>query len=195
MLGAAIAVFAFCSAAHAQTSPAELKLNRIILPEVDFGDARLTDVVDFIIQAGRDFDPSPDENRRGVNIVVALTELEKARTISFRAKNVSLLNMLKIVSQMAGVRCRSTGAVMVIGGSSSYGSALTARSYTMPGMFLTEMRAKGPKPLLESLGVVFADGGSARYVSQLGRITVVNSADNMDRTHQILTKLGFARVK
>ncbi|HWL54229.1 MAG TPA: Amuc_1098 family type IV pilus outer membrane protein [Chthoniobacteraceae bacterium] len=49
------------------------KLNRIIIPRVEFRDATVREAIDFLKQKSRELDTSePDPNRRGVNIVLQL---------------------------------------------------------------------------------------------------------------------------
>lgn len=48
------------------------KLNRIIIPKIEFHDATVREAIDFLKQKSRECDPDPDPARRGVNFVLKL---------------------------------------------------------------------------------------------------------------------------
>ncbi len=53
------------------------KLNRIIIPKIEFRDATVREAIDFLKQKSRELDTDPDPTKRGVNIVL---KLESAST-------------------------------------------------------------------------------------------------------------------
>ncbi|MBC8001478.1 MAG: type II and III secretion system protein [Opitutaceae bacterium] len=65
------------------TAAIEAKLNRIIIPKVDFREATVRSAIDFLKQKSRDLDPEPDPSKqKGVNIVLKLESSASAVPIT-----------------------------------------------------------------------------------------------------------------
>jgi len=54
------------------------KLNKITVPKVEFKDATVREAIDFLKQKSRELDTDPDPGKKGVNIVLQLTDLSGA---------------------------------------------------------------------------------------------------------------------
>ncbi len=122
------------------------KMKDIVVPEIEFRQANINDVIDFLQQASRDYDTAEkDENKRGVNIILNLgskTESAPAASsdvqsddpfadttsvdtsssdngggvplITFSARNISLLEALKLVTKVANLKYRIEDSVVMI---------------------------------------------------------------------------------
>lgn len=73
------------------------KLDAIIIPVVQFREAYLPEVVEFLGEASKEY----DKEKKGVNIV--LFDTENSSKITFSLKNVSLRKILKIVGEIAKI--------------------------------------------------------------------------------------------
>ena len=73
------------------------KMNSIIIPEVDFKQAKLPDVVKFLSYEAK----KNDADKTGVNIV--LVEQWNKTEITMTVHNVSLLKVLSLVAEMSGL--------------------------------------------------------------------------------------------
>ena len=73
------------------------KLEAIVLPSVEFREAHIKDVLNFLVDAARESDP----DKTGVNIVLLDAENDARVTLSLR--KISLHNVLKYVSELAGL--------------------------------------------------------------------------------------------
>ncbi|MCE9614957.1 MAG: hypothetical protein K8T26_11810 [Lentisphaerae bacterium] len=115
------------------------KMESIIIPEIDFRQANINDVVQFLQESSIEYDPAPD--KRGVNIILnmgagdaaamapaaaagefgdfgateeAPAAAGGAELITFRAREMSLLGALKIVTDVANLKYRIEDNVVMI---------------------------------------------------------------------------------
>lgn len=83
----------------------------IVLPKVEFRDAQLTDVVQFLQQASVANDPG----RKGINIVLDLKDLKPA-TLTLALRDIPLSEALRYVAELCGLRVKYEPQAVVIGG-------------------------------------------------------------------------------
>jgi len=98
-------------AAATAPSGAALKASKIVVPRVDFQDASLADVLDFLLQKGRELDPQ----KKGVNIVLKPSPDAKPPAITLHLRDVPLSNVLRYVAQLTGNELVWTAEAAVIG--------------------------------------------------------------------------------
>ena len=122
----------------------EEKLNTITIPRLEFNNARLIDVLEFLSQKSQELDNAePDPTRRGVNIVIdssgALDGGDLSQTpLSVRLSNIPLSAALKYVTQQVDMKYRVEGfAVKVIPESVNPDAGMFARSFNVPPGFIT----------------------------------------------------------
>ncbi len=122
----------------------EEKLNTITIPRLEFNNARLIDVLEFLSQKSQELDTAePDPTRRGVNIVIdssgALDGGDLSQTpLSVRLSNIPLSAALKYVTQQVDMKYRVEGfAVKVIPESVNPDAGMFARSFNVPPGFIT----------------------------------------------------------
>lgn len=121
--------------AGAETREARVrrKLRSITIPEVKFRQANVRDVIQFLVDASREYDPDEE----GVNIILNLNrrhaatttaanddlfgaaELEAQprelnETITFSARHISLMEALDIVCQVGGLKYRVDGNIVMV---------------------------------------------------------------------------------
>ncbi|MEI8139354.1 MAG: hypothetical protein WCI03_05740 [bacterium] len=121
----------------------EEKMKKIIIDEVEFRQANMHDVVDFLNKRSRDCDKSAvDESQKGVNIILNLnpggTSVSAPATVpkdaadpfaadavksggaagvpevTFSARYITLYNALKIITSVSGLKWRVDGDVVMI---------------------------------------------------------------------------------
>lgn len=118
------------------------KLKQIIIPTLEFSEARLTEVIDFLGQKAQELDTSEtDPSKRGVNFVI---DSENAggddpgqRTLTVRLANVPLGVALKYAAQQVGMTYRTDNfAVRIVPPSTGEG-ALSVRRWVVPPGFLS----------------------------------------------------------
>ena len=85
----------------------EQQLRQTTIPQIDFRNAAIRDVVDFIRQASVDHSPWPVPHNKGVNIILKVKNEKALPKITFRASDLSLYETLNAVSEVSGLKMRS----------------------------------------------------------------------------------------
>lgn len=120
------------------------KLNEIVIPSLEFTDARLADVVDYLGQKAQELDASEaDPAKRGVNLVIDVAGLAPGDNPAERGLTVKLANVplgvaIKYVAQQVGMSYRVDNvAVRIVSPSAAGDGALTNRTWIVPPGFLS----------------------------------------------------------
>lgn len=93
--------------AGGSVSDIEKKMKKIVIPGIEFRQANLRNICDFLQQASREC----DADHIGVNIVLNVASTEE---FTFRAHNISLLDAVETLTKVAGLRYRIEGATVFI---------------------------------------------------------------------------------
>lgn len=89
------------------------KLNSTIIPEIDFRQADLRDIVAFLSEASRQYDSTNlPKDLRGVNIV--LMDVNNPSKLTLSLRNVSLRSVLTLVGEAAGLSVDIQGEAVVL---------------------------------------------------------------------------------
>ncbi|MBL9152816.1 MAG: hypothetical protein JNK37_10035 [Verrucomicrobiales bacterium] len=120
------------------------KLNRLILPQVQFDATPLESVIEYLVQTAQTLDAGePDPSKRGINIVVEPQSAPGApdvrqRPITLRLTNAPLGTVLKYVTDQAQLKYRVDAfAVTIVPLSSANDTGLVTRTYQVPPGFIT----------------------------------------------------------
>lgn len=120
------------------------KLNEIVIPSLEFTDARLADVVDFLGQKAQELDAAEaDPAKRGVNIVIdgagmAPGDNPAERSLSVKLANVPLGVAIKYAAQQVGMTYRTDNfAVRIVSPAAAADSGLANRTWVVPPSFLS----------------------------------------------------------
>lgn len=173
------------------------KLDKIILPKVEFSDATLEEAVEFLRIRSRELDTEEaDPARKGVNIVIDAKAKQDA-SITMKLTNVPLGVVLEYTSKLAGGAYKITPhAVVITPKSAADGDQLFTRTFKVPPDFLNRLGAGGPdddpfadqnpvrrigiKEMLKDKGIDFPEGASVLYNPKLSSLVVRNTQANMD---------------
>ena len=92
------------------------KLNKTIIPELNFRDAPVKDVIDFFRQASEEHSPYDDPRFKGVNIIFNVPEGSQIakRGITFRARDITLANALAVVLKTVRLQSKVDGNLLII---------------------------------------------------------------------------------
>ncbi len=90
-------------------APLVAKCRSIVIPQVEFRDAALKDVVQFLVEQSRQLDPA----KEGVNIVLDLQEMMQA-AITLELRNIPLSEALRYVTQLTGLQLKYEPLAVVI---------------------------------------------------------------------------------
>ncbi len=134
----------FSEVAESGSVKIEQKLKNIVIPNLEFNDARLIDVLQFLTQKSQELDTSEtDPLKRGVNIVVDsapdATGIDPSeRNLSVRISNVPLGVALQYVTGQVDMKYRVDAfAVTVVPMSSDIEGVLVTRTYIVPPGFIS----------------------------------------------------------
>ena len=122
----------------------EQKLKRIIIPSLEFRDARLVDVIDFLIAKSQELDSQePDPAKKGISIVVdpsgSLNGQDPSQLpVTVRLSNIPMESALKYVTQLVGMKYRvDEYAVFVVPNSVAFDAGMITRRYPVPPGFIS----------------------------------------------------------
>jgi hypothetical protein len=89
------------------------KLNSTIIPEIDFRQADIRDIVVFLSEASRQYDSTHlPKDLRGVNIV--LMDVNNTSKLTLSLRNVSLKSVLALVAEAAGLSIDVQGEAVLL---------------------------------------------------------------------------------
>jgi len=116
------------------------KMDQIVIPEINFSEANIRDVVIYLQDQSRFTQDKSDPQKRGVNIILNIPQDQVgAKTITFNAKYVSLMDAIKIVCEVSGLKYRlDKNAVMIVPSDTPDADILT-RVYSVDRSVITAM--------------------------------------------------------
>jgi len=184
----------------------EQKLRDIRIPRVDFTGADLETIRRALNALSRQYDP--DAAKAGVNFVVS-ADISDPQPVNLRLRDVSLAEVVRYVSQIAGVKSRLSEVGVTFIPLIETRPDLIPREFTVSPSFFrtgggaTEV-AESPRgsaggagetagvaglseqAKLEELGVRFPAGAFAVYNRNTSRLRVVNNAEMLDLIGQLI---------
>ncbi len=225
------------------------KMDRIVIPEIEFRQANIHDVVDFLNKASAEADKTePDPAKKGINMILNLNPAGGATVaapaaagkdpfgadagggvagggggqsyeITFTARYITLASALKIITQVAGLRFRVDGNIVMIVPADYDPAQIEVRMYPVEPTFIERVGAAGSampaaarsvggrevtaidqgemggqvadlQSSFEKMGVRFPKGSSITYNSAIGKVIVGNTADNLAVFERLLTELN-----
>jgi hypothetical protein len=189
-------------------------MDRIMIPAVDFQNAGIHDVITFLQEASVDYDPQ----KRGVNIILNLGDTAvpaaaetnapaaarpgpKVPPVTLKAKEISLLEALKIITNVAGLKYRLEGNVVLVVPWNAPSGPLVRRMYNVLPNFseMTPSKVSDSERSIEEdwkkffgeLGVPWPEGSSLKYIPSIGKIVIVNTEENMEIFENTLSTLNI----
>ena len=188
-------------------------MKEIRIPEIDFRQAHITDVVEFL----QDSSIALDKKKRGVNMLLnlgpgpepkaepdpfgeefaaAAAVVREVPLITFKGRDVTLLDAVKVVTSITGLKYRCMGNMLMIVPKDAPDGDILVRMYSVTPTFLAGTReiagfapaqdfepgANEPENLkapFTEMGVQWPTGSSIRYVPAIGKVVVANTAHNL----------------
>ncbi|MDD5705536.1 MAG: hypothetical protein PHR35_06390, partial [Kiritimatiellae bacterium] len=215
------------------------KMQAITIPEINFRAANINDVIAFFETASREFDsPDTPPEKRGVSFVLKLaggstpappvaddpfatpaaTAAGGVSPVTFSARYVTLYDALKIVTDVAGLKFRVRGTVVMVMPINVPDMDLVTRSYTVlpslkvvassaarelstparggdGGDFLAAAEVPDTgrvdwKQFFQDMGILWPDGSSISYNENIGKLRVSNTPENLAALEQLLEELN-----
>ena len=186
----------------------EKKLQGTVIPTIDFSGADLETIRRALISLSRQYDP--EVSKAGVNFVVS-SDITEVQPVTLRLRQTSLAEVVRYISQIAGVKARITDIGVTFGPLVEKRPDLIPRNFTVsPSFFKGEdaaadstatVRGGGgatslgtetssglsEQKKLVALGVSFPEGAYAVYNKNTSQLKVVNNAEMLDLIGQLIS--------
>jgi general secretion pathway protein D len=184
----------------------EKKMQKTVIPQVDFNEADLETIRRALISLSRTYDPEPGKS--GVNFIVS-TDVVNAQPVTLRLKGATLAEVVRYISQIAGVKVRNTDIGVAFSpvvesspdliprdfrvspsffrASSEAVAATTAPKYGSADSAEGAVAGRNEQQRLSELGVVFPTGAYAVYNRSTSILKVLNNAEMLDLIGQLIS--------
>ena len=184
----------------------EKKMQKTIIPQVDFNEADLETIRRALISLSRTYDPEPGKS--GVNFIVS-TDVVNAQPVTLRLKGATLAEVVRYISQIAGVKVRNTDIGVAFSpvvesspdliprdfrvspsffrASSDAGVTTTTPKYGSADSVESTGLSRNEQQRLVELGVAFPTGAYAVYNRSTSILKVLNNAEMLDLIGQLIS--------
>ena len=189
----------------------EKKLQKTVIPQVDFSGADLETIRRALISLSRTYDP--EAAKGGVNFVVS-TDVTNPQPVTLRLRQISLAEVVRYISQIAGVKARITDIGVTFGPLVEKRPELNSQNFTVSPSFFkgadekdvggaattprgagggatagggSDSVGKSEQKKLEDLGVIFPAGAYAVYNQKTSQLKVVNNQEMLDMIGQLIS--------
>ncbi len=197
------------------------KLNNITLDRIQFSDASIQEVIDYLRRKSIEADlVESDPNRKGVDFI--LTSSEGARPVTLDLRGSKLINAIKSVCDQAGMRYRfEPNAVVIMPISQAGGGGLQTRVFRVPPDFLSKgssvddgadaapadpfgggggavsglKKKPDAKTVMQQLGVQFDEGATATFSAGTSRLVMRNTLEQLDNAESVIDDMFKGSVK
>ena len=187
----------------------EKKLQKTVIPQVDFSGADLETIRRALISLSRTYDP--ETAKGGINFVVS-TDVTNPQPVTLRLRQTSLAEVVRYISQIAGVKARITDIGVTFGPLVEKRPELNSQNFTVSPSFFkgadgkedagtdaprgaggstvttgSDSAGKNEQKKLQDLGVVFPPGAYAVYNQKTSQLKVVNNQEMLDMIGQLIS--------
>jgi hypothetical protein len=176
----------------AQLDEIKKRLDEIVLKEVNFSNAELDTVVEFLSQESQKADPLG----RGVNFL--LRELRPNHVIrSLQLRNIKLMDVLKVVCDLTDMRFVIEPKAIVILPKDHIEHALMTSTFPVTPEILKRIKAASGdndddfspdkiKKALEAFGISFPPASRVEYAPDIKRLILVNTDENREKLEKLI---------
>ncbi len=176
------------------------KMDRIILPRVQFQEATIEEAIEFLRVKSRDLDTvSPGGG--GVNMILRNGDAPSSAKISLDLKDVPLSEALRYVTELAQMKYKVESNAVLIVPLSENASQLYTRTFRVPPDFLVAgggdfgavaapadpfaagapaTGRKTARQILEAQGITFPEGAGVSFTPTTSMLVVRNTQPNLD---------------
>ncbi len=193
------------------------KLRTLIMPQVELAGVTLEEATELLRVRSRDLDPEG----RGVSFIINVPPEARNKPISLTLFNVPLEEVLRYVSEGAGVNYKVDEHAVIFVSVSDRNSAVISRAFRVPPDFIQNspvgtppagggadpfasqtpannalvVRRMGAREFLEGRGVTFPEGSSASFNPATSTLTVRNTVENMEAVELLVEQATKAAPK
>jgi general secretion pathway protein D len=179
----------------------ERKLRVLRLPKVEFADASLDEVVEYLRVTTKNVDP----DGKGIDFVMNADEMVRGKTLALSLLDTPVEEVLRYAVQLAGAGYRVDNRAVIITSLTERNTTVSTRSFIVPPDFIQTapveaapaaadpfaaaqpasansglaLKRMSAKEFLESRGVTFGADASATYSPSSSTLIVRNTSDNL----------------
>jgi general secretion pathway protein D len=189
------------------------KLRELVIAQVDFSEATLGEVMEYLRVRTRDLDPAG----KGLDFVNSVPADQPLKPISLNLREVPVEEVLRYVADIAGITYKVEEFAVRLVSLADASADIISRTYRVPPDFISsapaagaapasadpfaasattaaspQLRRLGAKEFLESQGVGFPEGTGASYNPSSSTLIVRNSAKNLELV-DMLVEQAFNR--
>ena len=189
----------------------EQKMQKTVIPQVDFTEADLETIRRALISLSRTYDA--EAGKGGINFVVS-TDVENPQPVTLRLRQTTLAEVVRYIAQIAGVKARITDIGVTFGPLVEKRPELNSQTFTVSPSFFKgggdkddaaaggALRGAAPaaggagagtatgqseQKKLADLGVQFPVGAYAVYNQKTSQLKVVNNQEMLDMIGQLIS--------
>ena len=189
----------------------EQKMQKTVIPQVDFTEADLETIRRALISLSRTYDA--EAGKGGINFVVS-TDVENPQPVTLRLRQTTLAEVVRYIAQIAGVKARITDIGVTFGPLVEKRPELNSQTFTVSPSFFKgggdkddaaaggALRGATPagggagagtatgqseQKKLADLGVQFPVGAYAVYNQKTSQLKVVNNQEMLDMIGQLIS--------
>jgi general secretion pathway protein D len=190
----------------------EQKMQKTVIPQVDFSGADLETIRRALISLSRTYDS--DAGKGGVNFVVS-TDVANPQPVTLKLRQTTLAEVVRYIAQIAGVKARITDIGVTFGPLVEKRPELNSQNFTVSPSFFkgAEDKEQGvtggalrgaasagsvggadvvpagqnEQKKLMALGVQFPPGAYAVYNQKTSQLKVVNNQEMLDMIGQLIS--------
>ena len=163
------------------TSKIQRKLQRIIIPRLEFKEATLRESIDFLKRKSVELDP--EDPKTGVEMIFkAMDPAESNARVTVSLSNIPLIEVLKYVTGLAEVKFKIEPDGVAIVPQSVNTDVIVTKAWVVPASLREILGAgnDGAKNWLIAQGVQFSGTANAVFVRPMNHLIVRNSQDQID---------------
>lgn len=187
----------------------EEKMQRVMLPSVNFQGATVEEAIEFLRMKSKDLDSvERDPSRKGVNMIVKSGTAPSTAHITLDLKDVPLIEALRYVTELAGMKYKIEPYAVVIQPITEAATELYTRVIKVPPDFLSRATASPPDPnapqpngaglrakasavgILNTSGGALPEGASAIFNPATSELTLTNTQANLNAWTAEITKIS-----
>jgi general secretion pathway protein D len=198
------------------------KLQSITLDRIQFSDASIGEVIDYLRRKSIEADiTESDPNRKGVDFI--LSSAEGARPVTLDLRGSKLIDAIKSVCNQSGMRWRfEPNAVIITSLLSADKGGLQTRVFRVPPDFLSKgsgsddtaaepaadpfaggatgggsglKKKPDAKTVMTQLGVEFGEGATATFSAGTSRLVIRNTLEQLDNAETVIDNMFKGSVK
>ncbi|MDR3405655.1 MAG: hypothetical protein P4L99_24385 [Chthoniobacter sp.] len=174
----------------ADTEKIRRKLERIIIPKLEFHEATLSEAVEFLKKKSVELDDFSSPGENGVNIVLNAPEPTAPGAdarITVSLTNIPLVEALKYITGLANMKFKVEPYAVSIVPLTENTDVLITKEWKFPPDLVPTGGPDAAKNWLISNGITFNGAASATYLRKEARMIVRNTQDQLDLVDTIIS--------